>query len=94
MLYELGLGWWVISVSYYYLISLTPRVTGAGARSTEGADTGHENAEGLASVGVGVEPTVRQGRPGKVIKFTQSALKNLQAFRIRCGDRILVMPHI
>ena len=31
---------------------LTPRLTGAGARSAEGTNTGHENAEGMASVGV------------------------------------------
>ena len=39
--------------------SLTPRLTGAGARSAEGTNTGHKNAEGMASVGVRVEPTVR-----------------------------------
>ena len=38
--------------------SLTPRLTGSGARSAEGTNTGHENAEGMASVGVRVEPTV------------------------------------
>jgi hypothetical protein len=38
---------------------LTPRLTGAGARSAEGTNTGHENAEGMASVGVRVEPPVR-----------------------------------
>ena len=42
--------------------SLTPRLTGAGARSVEGTDIGHENAEGMAYVGVRVEPTVRLGR--------------------------------
>lgn len=39
----------------------TPRLTGAGARSAEGTDIGHENAEGMAYVGVRVEPTVRLG---------------------------------
>jgi hypothetical protein len=39
--------------------SLTPRLTGAGARSAEGTNTGHENGEAMASVGVRVEPTVR-----------------------------------
>ena len=34
---------------------------GAGARSAEGTDIGHENAEGMAYVGVRVEPTVRLG---------------------------------
>ena len=40
--------------------SLTPRLTGAGARSAEGTDMGHENAEGMAHVGVRVEPPVRR----------------------------------
>ena len=40
---------------------LTPRLTGAGARSAEGTDTGHENAEGMACVGVRVERPVRPG---------------------------------
>ena len=37
---------------------ITPRLTGAGARSAEGTDIGHENAEGMAYVGVRVEPPV------------------------------------
>ena len=37
-------------------------LTGAGARSAEGTDIGHENAEGMAYVGVRVEPTVRLER--------------------------------
>ena len=37
---------------------LTPWLTGAGARSAEGTDIGHENAEGMAYVGVRVEPPV------------------------------------
>ena len=41
--------------------SLTPRLTGAGARSAEGTDIGHENGEAMAYVGVRVEPTVRLG---------------------------------
>ena len=41
--------------------SLTPWLTGAGARSAEGTDMGHENAEGMAHVGVRVEPPVRLG---------------------------------
>ena len=41
--------------------SLTPWLTGAGARSAEGTDIGHENAEGMAYVGVRVEPPVRLG---------------------------------
>ena len=39
--------------------SLTPRLTGAGSRRLEGTNIGHENAEGMAYVGVRVEPTVR-----------------------------------
>jgi hypothetical protein len=46
---------------------LTPWLTGAGARSAEGTDIGHENAEGMAYVGVRVEPTVRLGRVGTVV---------------------------
>ena len=37
-----------------------PRLTGAVARSVEGTSTGHENAEGMTSVGVRVEPPVRR----------------------------------
>jgi len=44
------------------LRGLTPRLTGAGARSAEGTNTGHENAEGMASVGVRVEPPVSTGQ--------------------------------
>jgi hypothetical protein len=39
--------------------SLTPRLTGAGARSAQGTNSGHENAEGMPAVCVRVEPTVR-----------------------------------
>jgi hypothetical protein len=38
--------------------SLTPWLTGAGARRAEGTDTGHENAEGMACVGIRVERPV------------------------------------
>ena len=41
---------------------LTPWLTGAGSRRLEGTDIGHGNAEGMAYVGVRVEPTVRLGR--------------------------------
>lgn len=49
---------------------LTLRLIGTGARSAEGTNTGHENAEGMPSVGVRVEPTVRlesvvEGRVGR-----------------------------
>ena len=46
------------------VMGLTPRLTGAGARSAEGTNTGHENGEAMASVGVRVEPTVRTQRLG------------------------------
>lgn len=42
--------------------SLTPWLTGAGSRRLEGTNTGHQNREAMASVGVRVEPTVRLGR--------------------------------
>jgi hypothetical protein len=38
-----------------------PTLTGAGARSAEGTNTGHENGEAMASVGVRVERPVRHG---------------------------------
>ena len=44
---------------------LTPWLTGAGARSAEGTDIGHEDAEGMAYVGVRVEPPVRLGSVGR-----------------------------
>jgi hypothetical protein len=43
---------------WFRLVGLTPRLTGAGARSAQGTNTGHKNAEGMASVGVRVEPPV------------------------------------
>ena len=42
--------------------SLTPWLTGAGSRRLEGTNISHEDAEGMAYVGVRVEPTVRLGR--------------------------------
>lgn len=42
--------------------SLTSRLTGAVARSAEGTNAGHENAEGMASICVRVQPPVRRGR--------------------------------
>ena len=48
---------------------LTPRLTGAGARSAEGTNMGHENAEGMAHVGVRIEPTVRLWRGGTTKQF-------------------------
>ena len=41
--------------------SLTPWLTGAGSRRLEGTNISHEDAEGMAYVGVRVEPTVRLG---------------------------------
>jgi len=49
---------------------LTPRLTGAGARSAEGTNTGHENGEAMASIGVRVEPTVRLGREVEGVENT------------------------
>ena len=45
---------------------LTPRLTGAGSRRLEGTNISHENAEGMAYVGVRVEPPVRLGIVGRV----------------------------
>jgi len=42
--------------------ALTPKLIGAGARSAQGTNTGHENGEAMASVGVRVERPVRLGR--------------------------------
>ena len=44
------------------VMGLTPWLTGAGSRRLEGTNISHENAEGMAYVGVRVEPTVRLGR--------------------------------
>ena len=41
--------------------SLTPWLTGAESRRLEGTNISHEDAEGMAYVGVRVEPTVRLG---------------------------------
>ncbi len=41
---------------------LTPRLTGAGARSAQGTNIGHKNGEAMANVGVRVEPLVRRLR--------------------------------
>lgn len=40
-------------------VKLPFRLTDAGARSAQGANTGPENAVSMASVGARVEPTVR-----------------------------------
>jgi hypothetical protein len=64
--------------------SLTPRLTGAGARSAEGTNTGHKNAEGMASVGVRVEPTVRLPREGTTLNSqkTQIPRPEMDAFDV------------
>ena len=49
------------------MLSLTPWLTGAGSRRLEGTNIGHENAEGMAYVGVRVEPPVRLGSAGTVV---------------------------
>jgi len=46
--------------------SLTPRLTGARGRRPAGTNTGHQNREAMASVGVRVEPRVSLWREGKV----------------------------
>ena len=43
----------------WFLHGLTPKLTGAVARSAEGTDTGHDNGEAMACVGVRVERPVR-----------------------------------
>ena len=43
------------------VMGLTPWLTGAGSRRLEGTNISHEDAEGMAYVGVRVEPTVRLG---------------------------------
>lgn len=48
---------------------LTPKLTGAVARSAEGTATGHENAEGMACSGVRVERPVRLANEGTVFHF-------------------------
>ena len=52
-----------VQTSYKALVwcGLTPWLTGAGSRRLEGTNIGHENAEGMAYVGVRVEPPVRLG---------------------------------
>ena len=44
-------------------------LTGAGARSAEGSDIGHENGEAMAYVGVRVEPPVRLVSVGKMAHY-------------------------
>jgi hypothetical protein len=50
----------------YFLWSLTPELTGAGARSAQGTNIGHQNREAMANVGVRVERFVRLRRVGRV----------------------------
>ena len=55
--------------------NLTPYLIGDGARSAEGTNTVHENAEGMACSGKRVERPVRLGRAGTVCTFTLIALE-------------------
>jgi len=69
-----------------YCVGLTPKLTGAGARSAEGTNTGHENAEGMACVGVRVEPPVSHYRAAQTrldnsaINFAKLALTSPSSF--------------
>ena len=54
---------------------LTPRLTGAGGRRPQGTKAGHDNAEGMASFGVRVEPTVRLGHVGRVWQVHSSCVR-------------------
>ena len=42
------------------VMGLTSRLTGTVARSAEGTNAGHKNAEGMASICVRVQPPVRR----------------------------------
>ena len=61
-------------------MSPTPRLTGAGARSAEGTNAGHENAEGIASVGIRVEPTVSR-HSAHLVKAMNSVTFLVLSFR-------------
>ncbi len=50
------------SAAMFVMRGLTPRLTGAVARSAQGTMAGHQNREAMACHGVRVEPTVRQRR--------------------------------
>ena len=60
---------------------LTPWLTGAGSRRLEGTNISHENAEGMAYVGVRVEPTVRLGSEGTVLQLPYALVA--QVFQMR-----------
>jgi hypothetical protein len=49
-------------LSALVLRGITPELTGAGARSAQGTNIGHQNREAMANVGVRVERFVRLGR--------------------------------
>jgi hypothetical protein len=57
---------YVVSDTAGFKSGLTPKLTGAGARSAQGTNIGHENGEAMANVGVRVERFVRLGRVGRV----------------------------
>ena len=65
--------------------SLTPKLNDAVARSAEGTNTGHENGEAMASVGVRVEPPVSPGdRCGKLATKNQFPMM-LKVFSVFIG---------
>ena len=67
------------------VMGLTPRLTGAGARSAEGTNTGQKNGEAMASVGVRVEPTVRTRRPQTCLFSPKyNAFELIKYFHIFC----------
>ena len=59
-----------------FVKGLTPRLTGAGARSAEGTKTGQENAEGMARFGVRVEPPVRHFYKCMALQFNSDSASN------------------
>jgi hypothetical protein len=65
---------------------LTPRLTGAGARSVSGTNSGHKNAEGMPAVCVRVEPMVRLQRvvEGRKNAWTLSLVLHLQVESTYC----------
>ena len=54
--------------------SFSPKLTCAEARSAQGTNTGHENGEGMASVGVHVERSVRRWRVGKAVQVNSAGV--------------------
>ena len=71
---------------------LTPWLTGAGSRRLEGTNISHENAEGMAYVGVRVEPIVRLGRVGTV--FVLSVHRALLSVEKSSFDAYALQPKV